>query len=242
VRFTYLPPPRPVGRPRKPKEGEPPPPPSPPESPGERFKEIMILNPKWQGKAHGIDLKVLTPAQREVLDALFDPEKVGEPHRLPLVEDIRKRMDVLEEIKNPVSFYAKLVKPLLLTLGDCYRTYWPARMSGVTVVQRSAVRGDAKDPTPELAKRTVGIEPSRSFLKANRPRADLKAAEERAKQGQEGTKPVDRLELIRQRQAALKAEKERQQGTTAAPPVLDRQGRLAAIKARAEKVKRERPR
>ena len=123
------------------------------EDTGDRFKEVLILNPNWQGKVHCIDLKRLTTAEREVLDAILSPEQAAaaksgsKPHRFPLVNDILKRMVPLEEIKNPVSFYSRFVK-VFLRNKDAYRTYYSVRMSAITVVQKSEVHGGVTNPKP----------------------------------------------------------------------------------------------
>ncbi|MHB8407983.1 MAG: hypothetical protein ACYDHY_07870 [Acidiferrobacterales bacterium] len=120
------------------------------EDTGEPFKEVLVLNPLWRGKMQGIDLKRLTPAEVEVFDAILDPD-VKLPHRLPIVNDVLKRMNPLVDIKNPVVFYAKFVKVFLKT-KDAYRQYYPARMTNVSIVQQTHITGDVKDPTPEFQK------------------------------------------------------------------------------------------
>lgn len=114
---------------------------------GDRFKEVMVLHPNWRGKMHGIDMKRLTAAEREVLDAIFDPESRKVPHRIPLVNDILNRMDPLEDVKNPQSFYSRFVK-VFLRDKDAYRTYWPLRMFNVTVAKQTSVKGMVYNPRP----------------------------------------------------------------------------------------------
>lgn len=117
-------------------------------------KEVLVLQPEWQGKMHALDLKRVTPAEREVLFELFDPRtyEPGHRSRYPLVEDVRRRMDPLEEVKNPMAFYTKFVKVFLRTAGDCYRTYFSARMNGVQIVRESGVRGRQYNPRPLFSK------------------------------------------------------------------------------------------
>lgn len=114
----------------------------------DRYKEVLVLHPNWNGKMHALDLKRMTPAQVKVIEAIFEPNTKGANHPYPLVRDILRRMDPLTEIKNPVSFYQKFCKPFLRTAGDVYRTYWPAKMSGVTVIKKSAVEGRVFNPKP----------------------------------------------------------------------------------------------
>jgi hypothetical protein len=122
-----------------------------PDEPKDDFKEVLVLHPGWQGKVHAIDLKRLTMAEREVLDAVFDPKTKEHPHRMPLVNDIVRRMDPIEEIKNPVSFYSKFVR-VFLRNKDAYRTYEPRRMLSVTVVKGTAVTGKVINPNPLFSK------------------------------------------------------------------------------------------
>jgi hypothetical protein len=119
---------------------------------GDRFKEVLVLHPNWQRKVHAIDLKRLTLAEREVLREVLDPKtresvKAGKRSRIPLVNDIVTRMNPLEEIKNPVSFYSRFVK-VFLRNKDAYRQYHPDRMSNVTVVKESNVTGKVINPNP----------------------------------------------------------------------------------------------
>lgn len=106
----------------------------------DRFKEIFVLNGDHLGKVHGLDLKLLSAADREVLHLIMDPKSKGKIHRIALVNDILSRMDPLVEIKNPVAFYAKFVRPF--TRGkDVYRSYWQQKMMNPTVVEPSQVAG-----------------------------------------------------------------------------------------------------
>lgn len=123
------------------------------DDPSDRFKECIILHPNWQGKVHALDLKRMTVAERRVLAQLFDPKtyEKGFRSRFPLVEDVRRRMNVIEEVKNPVSFYAKFVK-VFLRGKDAYRTYYPANMINITVVKESHVEGQVSNPNPLFRK------------------------------------------------------------------------------------------
>ena len=130
VRFTYLHPPDAVD-----------------EFTGDQYKEVLVLNPMWMNRVHGIDLKRLTTAEREVLYAIMDPKTKEKPHRLPLVNDIVRRMDPLTEIKSPQAFYSKFVK-VFLRQADAYRQYDPRRMTGVTIVKETLVKGTVSNSRP----------------------------------------------------------------------------------------------
>lgn len=117
------------------------------EATGDRFKEVFVLNPNWMGKMHGIDMKRLTAAEREVIQAVFDPRTKKGLHRIPLVNDVLRRMNPLVEVKNPQSFYQKFVK-VFLRNKDAYRQYEIPRMLTVTVVKQTSVQGGVMNPKP----------------------------------------------------------------------------------------------
>jgi hypothetical protein len=128
------------------------------------FKEVLVLHGNWLGKMHGIDLKRLTEAERVVLRTIMDKEMrktvpggsfgTPLPHPIPLVNDILRRMDPTEEIKNPVAFYSKFVK-VFIRNKDAYRTYFPRRMWSVTVVKKTDVRGAVINPNPLFKKSEI---------------------------------------------------------------------------------------
>ena len=128
-----------------------------------KFKEVLVLNPNWNNKLHGIDLKRLSPAERTVLEAILDPERRDEVHRLPLVNDIKRRLDPILMIRQPIVFYTKFVKPFLRQ-KDAYRQYIPKRMTAITVVRGAKISTGKKPPegTPLFGpKPTTGaVEPT----------------------------------------------------------------------------------
>lgn len=200
-------------------------------------KEVLVLHPNWNRKMHGIDLKRLTPAERAVLDAIFDPKirdevrKGGKPFKIPLVNDILRRMDPLEEVKNPMTFYSKFVK-VFLRNKDAYRTYYPHLMLNPVIVEQTKVAGELINPKPLFhkveTKTQAKPEPtkpgisSREELIAKRqamakarqqgaaqPAAPAKPAQQ-AKPAQAPQKPLtgkDRLEYIKQQAMAKRPKK-----------------------------------
>jgi hypothetical protein len=174
-------------------------PPKPTENPVDQFKEVLVLHPNWQGKMHAIDLKRLTPAEREVLDAVMDPAQRGKPHRIALVNDILRRMDPLTEIRNPMSFYSKFVK-VFLRRADAYRTYYSRYMLAVTVAQKSDVKGKVINPKP-LFHKVGGTPDSASRLET------LKQRNQARQQAQKPPAKPDRMQLIRQRAELQRAKK-----------------------------------
>lgn len=133
------------------------------EDTGDRFKEVFVLNPSWQGKTHGIDMKRLTEAEREVIVAVFDPKTKKGLHRLPMVNDILRRMNPLVEVKNPQSFYHKFVK-VFLRNKDAYRQYESPKMLNVTIVKQSNVLGGVQNPKPLFHKVESKGKPSQAQL------------------------------------------------------------------------------
>lgn len=149
IRFTYMPPrqkPRRFGLV------------APPSDPS---KEVMVLNPSWQNKMHGIDLKRITPAEVQVLRAIMEPknkqhyDQTGQlPQGVPtypLIIDVFRRMDPTQLIRNPMAFYGQFVKPFIRD-KDAYRQYFHAYMSGIQVIRESQVRGAVFNPKPLFKK------------------------------------------------------------------------------------------
>lgn len=119
-------------------------------APNDPNKEVMVLHPNWSNQMHGIDLKRLTPAQVDVLRLVLDPETKADDEKLnkyPLVRDILNRMDPPELIKNPVAFYAVMVKPFL-GRADAYRRYWLSRMFSPRLIEATSVQGAVINPKP----------------------------------------------------------------------------------------------
>lgn len=145
------------------------------DDPTDRFKEILVLHPNWMRLVHGIDLKRLTAAEREVLDAIFDPKQKGKQHRMPLVNDILRRMNPIDEIKNPVSFYSKFVK-VFLRNKDAYRTYQPERILNATIVEQTNVSGNVINPKPLFHKVESKAPPNRLDLIRQRATAQSKGS------------------------------------------------------------------
>ncbi len=117
------------------------------ENTGDRFKEVFVLNPNYGGKVHGLDLKRMTPAEQEVIRAIFDPSTGKYVHKIPLVNDILRRMNPILEVKNPHSFYHKFVK-VFIRNKDVYRIYEMRFMLNVTVAKDTKVQGTTFNPKP----------------------------------------------------------------------------------------------
>lgn len=151
------------------------------------YKEVLVLHPGWQGRMHGIDLKRLTAAERAVLTLIFDPKSKGKKHGIPLVDDILLRMNPVEDVKNPVSFYQKFVK-VFIRNKDVYRTYYPNWMKAVSVIRKSRVDGNVINPKPLF--KTVN---AKSPASSGTPFKPTKISP-----------PPGRLELLKQRHELMK--------------------------------------
>lgn len=158
-----------------------------PDEPKDDYKEVLVLHPGWKNRMHGIDLKRLTAAERAVLTLIFDPKSKGKQHNIPLVDDILRRMDPVEDVKNPVSFYTKFVK-VFIRDKDVYRTYYTSWMRGISVIRKSRVEGNVINPKP-LFKPAITKNPSG----ASSPFKPTKI-----------NPPPGRLELLKQRHELMK--------------------------------------
>lgn len=148
-------------------------------------KEVLVLHPNWHNKIHGIDLKRLSPAERKVLEVLLDPKMRDTPSRIPLINNVRKRMDPIEEIQNPQSFYVKFVRPFL-NGKDAYRQYIPHLMTGVSRISQAKI-STGKPPTKNpLFGQVLNPFTKAQTAKMNEPLtpADKMAAAQKQHQGQ----------------------------------------------------------
>lgn len=217
---------------------------------GDKYKEILVLHPSWEGKVHGIDLKRISPAEREVLMVImsYDGRRFkslryqGEfHHKIPLVNDILNRMNPRREAKNPRTFYAKFVKPFLHK-QDAYRTYFAPMMSGVSVVTNKTATGQPDVANPLFPKKELEPEPTPVTPTTPAQQKVLTPAQQRlAALQQRGRTPPGQM-------AARPAQPSRPStpSTPATPArpatpgavsqgVLGAAARLAALKARAKK-------
>ena len=112
---------------------------------GDPNKEVLVLSFGYQNKLHGVDLKRLAPRERKILEFLLDPEMKNAQSNIALVNMIRKRMNPIEEIGNPMTFYANFIKKFL-NGKDAYRVYIPKLMSGVSKIKNAKI-GTGKKPT-----------------------------------------------------------------------------------------------
>lgn len=119
---------------------------------GPKHKEILVLNPKWQNKVHGVDLARLTPTQREILEFILDPKNDNTSSRFPRVNEIRRTMDPIEDIGNPNIFYSRFIKPFL-GKSDAYRMYVEKLMSNRVLVKDAPSRRKAPTREPLFGER-----------------------------------------------------------------------------------------
>jgi hypothetical protein len=122
---------------------------------GGRNKEVLILHPHWNNRVHALDLGRLNPAEREVLQAILEPYDPNIPHRLPLVNSIRSRLDARKLILTPKSFYDNFLK-LFLRGKDAYRQYDRNLMSGLKLVKNRDLTGKTLVKNPLFKKPNPG--------------------------------------------------------------------------------------
>jgi hypothetical protein len=116
------------------------------------YKErVLILNPMYNNLMHGLDMEMLSDAEVETLEAVLDPDQEGKHHRIPIVNDTLARMKPWEEIRNPLAFYTKFVKPFLGG-KDAYRTYNPGLMRDVIVLKKTDIKGNVVNSNPLFKK------------------------------------------------------------------------------------------
>lgn len=140
-------------------------------------KEVFVLHPNWAGLVHAIDLGRLTPAERKILTDMMDPATKVTGHRIPMVNDILRRMDPLDEINSPQVFYSRFVK-VFLKNKDAYRKYRPERMQNLRVVEDTVADGlaqahdlgmDGGQPQPPAPPRPPGFPADRPAIGGKSP-------------------------------------------------------------------------
>ena len=144
-------------------------------------------------------LKNFTQKERLSMTTLRTRIRTGTTkHRLPLVNDILKRMDPLEEVRFPQQFYTKFVK-VFLGIGrgignfkDAYRTYFPSRMQGVTLMKSSDVGGGMNASKPLFVRFSAQTLVGKQKRNVFSPSMSKTSAEQQ------------RVELIKKRHEAMK--------------------------------------
>lgn len=126
------------------------------------FKEVLVVHPLWNGLTHAIDLAVLTEAERMVIRVVMDPKtkrtKEGRQKaatlgvRIPLIQNILRRMDPAMMTANPLSLYRRFIVPFLGN-KNAYRTYTPSKMSAVQIIRYEDV---SSSPSTNNAKPLFG--------------------------------------------------------------------------------------
>lgn len=126
----------------------------------DKFKEVFVLNPNYEGNCHALDLKRLNMAERVVLKTIMDPRNKNIEHKMPIVNDIFRRMDPINDIKNPYSFYHRFVKSFIRG-QDVYRKYKFQKMSAIQIMtqMRSFYLGQEKGQETQQATGAANTKP-----------------------------------------------------------------------------------
>ena len=92
---------------------------------------VLVLNPRWDGKLHGLALRMLSEAKLVQLTKIIDKKLIEK--RKSKIKFSLGRLKV--DIGNPERFYRLKMKKFLKGLnGNAYRTYNLSGISGERVV------------------------------------------------------------------------------------------------------------
>ncbi len=119
---------------------------------------VLVLHDGYRDAAkggqilvHGLNINLLTQKEIEYLKAVLNPDFAQEiqkkdPAWAARLRTMESRYDSLN-ITHPKDFYVRFIRNFIRPRGyDPYRTYVPAKMSGVKVlVKREILVGDQKD-------------------------------------------------------------------------------------------------
>jgi len=114
----------------------------------DRFPQVLVLHPNWQGNVHGLNFSYLTDDEINLLRMTVDPG-----YQLKYIDNLQKKNPQLVQefdaiigkagnanITSPYDFYFKVVRPFIMVRGwDPYRRYTPSKMSAMRVVQKREV-------------------------------------------------------------------------------------------------------
>ena len=91
---------------------------------------VLVLNPRWRGKLHGLNISYLKESNLKQLLELVKETAQGRIKRL-----LKLRLPLLKaDIGNPMSFYHSRLKSFLNGKPDCYRTYNYGGIGGVRII------------------------------------------------------------------------------------------------------------
>jgi hypothetical protein len=141
----------------------------PPSKVHDKFPQVLVLHPDWQGLVHGLNLNYLSDDEKNVIRMILDPM-----FEMKFRDALRKRnpnlYDELEsiitgkkgtgtathmvhpppvssgptttvsKINNPRAFYYNIIRPFVYTRGwDPYRKYKHSGIRGASVVTPASV-------------------------------------------------------------------------------------------------------
>ena len=91
---------------------------------------VLVLNPRWQGKLHGLNISYLRESNLKQLLQLVKETAQGRIKRL-----LKLRLPLLSaDIGDPKKFYHSRLKSFLVGKPDCYRTYNSGGIGGVRII------------------------------------------------------------------------------------------------------------
>ena len=91
---------------------------------------VLVLNPRWRGKLHGLNISYLKESNLKQLLNLIKETTQGRIKRL-----LKLRLPLLKaDIGDPNKFYHSRLKSFLVGKPDCYRTYTYSGIGGVRII------------------------------------------------------------------------------------------------------------
>jgi len=91
---------------------------------------VLVLNPRYKGKLHGLNVSYLTESNLRKLLGLMRETTQGRIKRL-----LKLRLPLLKaDIGDPYRFYHSRLRSFLTGKPDCYRTYKYNGIGGVRII------------------------------------------------------------------------------------------------------------
>ena len=122
----------------------------------DKFPEVLVLHPNWQGLVHGLNFKYLSEDEintvRMILDPMFEMnyrEALQKKNANAYAELDRILTGKVEgavgphsrivKITSPRGFYLNIIRPFIITRSwDPYRLYRVEKMTNVRIVQTAS--------------------------------------------------------------------------------------------------------
>lgn len=109
----------------------------------DRFPNVLVLHPNWQGSLHGLNFNYMTDEEIHVIRMIIDPnymDNYKESLQKTNPERVRELENILRTAENahvtsPQDFYNRVIKPFIRPRGwDPYRRYRVEKMTNTRVI------------------------------------------------------------------------------------------------------------